>query len=218
MSDNTEKKVDTAIDTSGATAGSDTTKGDEAIPALNEQERKATQGSSGPNPIPAFMRRVAQDENTEVTSEEEFATTKVGSEAQSPGTPEDRAKGIDMPAMLAAASVGAEAPDTKEESVQYTSRIARLRIGRFQFEGGVLTVPANRTTRLENGEEVDNFDSAEDFEALVRQVHPRTQAAIRKIERGEGVIAKPLNLEGRSVRGVDTTARGPQSPKPSDSQ
>lgn len=166
---------------------------------LSKKETDQVQGEAAPNQTPTFAKHDGQDENNRVGDPAILAAAKQGADAQSGGAVD----AVDMQGLVAAQAVGDTVAEGNEEKVQYTSRIASLRIGRFQFVGGVLSLDSGDVSR---------------FEDLVGQTSPRTQNAIRKIERGEGVIAKPLNLGSRSTRGVDTTRRDGQSPAPSTSR
>lgn len=91
-----------------------------------------------------------------------------------------------------------------EFEVRYAStQIARLRIGRFQFEHGVLILC--------------NKDDTERFEKLLAAATLRTQQSVRKIDKAAGEeIAKNFlaSSRGQMIRGGDTSATTPPAATP----
>jgi hypothetical protein len=165
---------------------------------LSQKEKENVQGAAAPNVVPTFAKHGGQDENNRVDDPEILENAKTGADAASPD-PENQ---LDIAGFVQAQSVEQEVSEGNEDNVQYTSRIARYRIGRFQFEGGVLTLKG---------------DDVGDFEELMSKASPRSQNAVRKIERAEGVRAVPMKFGSTSSRGIDTTRNGPRSPAPSQS-
>ena len=85
--------------------------------------------------IPAFGKQQGQDENNNLTDVDQLESLKDGAAAKSGLVGE----GLDIPGLVAAQSyAGSEAPE--DGSTEYTSQIARLRIGKFQFDGGRLAL------------------------------------------------------------------------------
>lgn len=97
-------------------------------------------------------------------------------------------------------------PVVKESDfkVQYASpQIARLRIGKFQFENGVLTIK--------------NEEDAEIFAKLLEGATIRTRQSVSKIDRaaGEAIAEKFLaSSRGQMIRGGDTSANFPPAATP----
>lgn len=97
-------------------------------------------------------------------------------------------------------------PVVKESNFEakYASpQIARLRIGKFQFENGVLTIK--------------NEKDAELFESLLAGATIRTRQCVSKIDReaGEKIAAQFLaSSRGQMIRGGDTTANMPPAATP----
>lgn len=166
-------------------------------PAATKEEAAALDGAGGPNRTPAFAKRDGQDENVQVTDVDTIDSVKEGAEAQS------AAPTVDLVGVEAAIAAGA-VPEGQEDTVQYTSTpIAALRLGRFQFENGVL--------RLQPGKDV------EDFEKILKGSSIRTQQVVRKIDRsgGEAVARRYLEQnKGTQTSGVDTSDKGPRAPNP----
>lgn len=185
----------------GARSGQGNTT-DKPAAEVSEAEAAALQGAGGPNRSPAFTKRDGQDENVQLTNDDDLAEAKKGAAASS------APPGLDMNAIEAAAAAGTEVAEGHEDTTQYTSTpIAALKIGRFQFENGVL--------RLKNGKDV------EEFEKLLAQGSIRTQQVVRKIDRSAGEVVARRYLEqnkSQSRSGVDTADRGPRAPVPGEGQ
>jgi len=166
---------------------------------VTDAEAEALQGSTGPNRVPAFGKKDFEDENVPLTDTDDLQSIKQGSAANS-GQLEDMAG-------LEAAYAAGDLPEGAEDEVQYTSTpIARLKIGPYQFENGVL--------RLKS-------DAAEKFEELLAKSAIRTQQVVRKIDRagGEAVARRYLETtQSRSNRGFDTSDKGPKAPTPGESE
>jgi hypothetical protein len=103
------------------------------------------------------------------------------------------------------------APDepVRKESgfeVQYASnKISRLRIGKFQFEHGVLTI--------------DNEEDAAQFEKLLEGATVRTRQSVTKVDRaaGEKVAEQFLAASrGQMIRGGETSSSSPPAATPGD--
>lgn len=169
---------------------------------VTEHEANALDGAAGQNRTPAFVKRDGEDENTQLTDTDDLQSNKSGAASQS------APPYLDMAGAEAAAAAGSTVPEGHEDTTQYTSTpIAALRLGRFQFENGVL--------RLNNGQDV------EDFEKLLAGSSIRTQQVVRKIDRsgGEAVARRYLEQnKSQSRSGVDTADRGPRAPVPGEQQ
>jgi hypothetical protein len=154
----------------------------------------SAQGLGGPNPTPTFGNRPQTDNNRPVEEQSELDSFVEGANAAA-----DAAVAGNVDDHLAVASVG----DEREGKVSYASpNIARLRVGQFQFENGVLHLDA---------------DQVEDFEKLLSTSSTRTQQAVRKIDRegGEAVARAFLSkTQGARTSGVDTTAGSVKAPTP----
>lgn len=96
------------------------------------------------------------------------------------------------------ADAAAEPVAEVDESVIWTSRIPRFKFGRFQFDKGVLKLPA--------------ADSAE-LDKLLESANPRTKATISKVDASAAERVAKRYLESRTVRGVDTAGLGVNSVK-----
>ncbi len=176
------------------TAAQPTTDSNKPESEVSQPEADALKGDGGPGLTPAFGKQAGQDENNNLTNVDQLDSLKDGAAAQSGTIGEG---GLDIPGLVAAQGVGAEAPE--DGSTQYVSTIARLRLGKFEFANGQLSLGAEDASR---------------FEKLLETAHPRSKAAVRKIDRRAGeVVAR--RLAGSMSRGVDTSDNGPQSPKPS---
>lgn len=104
------------------------------------------------------------------------------------------------PVVNSAESPPAEA--TENDKVRYaSSSIQRLKIGRFQFENGVLDVP---------------MDQVEAFEKLLAGASLRTKAAVSKIDidAAEAIARKFLRNRGGMTRGGDHTGNLLNAPIP----
>lgn len=167
---------------------------------VSEAEASALDGAGGPNRTPAFTKRDFEDENVQLTDADDLQSAKDGAAAHGGST-------LDLIGIEAAAAAGDEVPEGHEDTVQFTSTpIASLRIGRFQFENGVLRLPA---------------EEAEEFEKLLEQAAIRTKQVVRRIDRsgGEAVARRYLETtKSRSNAGVDTSDRGGRAPQPSEQQ
>lgn len=151
-------------------------------------------GLGGPNVTPTFGNKPQTDNNRPIEEQSELDSFKEGADA---ATRQTQAGNIlDLQAVD---GVG----DEQEGKVQYASpNIARLRIGPYEFENGVLTIDA---------------DKAEHFEKLLASATIRTQQAVRKIDRegGEAVARAFLGkTQGTRTSGVDTTANTVGAPTP----
>lgn len=164
---------------------------EEVKPEVTEKEKAALDKPTGPNPTPAFGKIDERDENVQLTDPDQLEKIKEGSAASS---------GSGDPLELEAANMA-----TDTDSVQYVSpQIARLRVGRFQFENGRLTLDKK---------------AAGDFEKLLATASTRTQQAVRKIDReaGEAVAQRFVAAnKGHMTRGGETTASSAPAPKPSE--
>ncbi len=191
------KAPESASDSAG-TSGGDTAKTADNKPEseVSDKEAEALRGDGGPGQIPAFGKQQGQDENNNLTNEGQLESLKLGASAQSGQVGEGA---VDIAGLVAAQSyAGSEAPE--DGSTEYVSTIGRLRIGKFEFTNGVLNL---------KGDDVGGF------EKLLETAHPRTQQAVRKIDREAGeAVAKRFVTESKMSRGVDTSDNGPQSPKP----
>lgn len=94
----------------------------------------------------------------------------------------------------------AEESDTK---VRYACpKIPNLKIGRFQFEKGVLEISP---------------EEAEKFDKLLSGTTPRTRQVVGKVDKqaGEAVAQAYLNRNGgRMIRGGDDTSKSVPAPRP----
>lgn len=163
--------------------------------AVTDSEAKQLDGAGGPNVTPAFGKQDFRDENVPLTDTDDLQSLKSGAEAQS------APPGVDLAALEAAALAG-NVPEGEEDKTQYTSTpIASFRLGRFQFENGLLSL---------------NSKDAGEFEKLLSGASPRDQATIRKIDRnrGEAIARKFSELHGSATQGIDTTSNGTPSPTP----
>lgn len=163
---------------------------------VSDAEAEALQGAAGPNRTPAFTKRDFEDENVQLTDTDDLQSAKQGAAASSaPAT-------LDMGAIEALDAAG-QLPEGAENEVQFTSTpIARLRVGRFQFENGVL--------RLKAGD-------AEEFRKLLGKSAIRTQQVVREIDRagGEAVARRYIEqTQSRSTREVDTSDNAPPAARP----
>jgi hypothetical protein len=161
---------------------------------VSEQESQALSGDGGPGFVPAFGKQQGQDENNNLTHETQLESLKEGASAGSAPLGTE----LDIPGLVAAQAVSSsEAPE--DGSTEFVSTIARLRLGKFQFDGGVLTLRGGDVER---------------FEKLLATAHPRSQAAVRKIDRSAGEAVARAFKAGQMSRGVDTSTGGVPSPKP----
>lgn len=167
-------------------------------------ETKALDGVEGQNRTPAFGNQAGGlDRNTNLVDSDQVDTLKEGAESQSAGAVE--ASTGDFQNLLAASVAGDTVPEGHEDTTQYSSfPISRLRLGSYQFEGGLL--------RLKNGEEVEKFES------LLTGLDPATRNSVKVIDRASGVaVAKAFQAtQSKSTQGVDHSGNGPTSPKPSE--
>jgi len=162
---------------------------------VSKAEAAALDGAGGPNRTPAFTKRDFEDENVQLTDADDLQSAKEGAAANSGTT-------LDMVGLEAAAAAG-DLPEGAEDEVQFTSvPIARLRIGPYQFENGVLRL---------KGEDADKFRE------LLGKAAIRTQQVVREIDRagGEAVARRYLETTGsRSNRDVDTSDNAPPASRP----
>lgn len=154
----------------------------------------SAQGLGGPNPTPTFGNAPQTDNNRPVEKQDDLDSFVEGANA---ATAAAVAGNVDD--HLAVTGVG----DEQEGRVQYASpNIARLKVGPYQFENGVLSIESEK---------------AEHFEKLLSTSTARTQQAVRKIDResGEAVARAFLNkTQGTRTSGVDTTANTVGAPTP----
>jgi hypothetical protein len=107
-------------------------------------------------------------------------------------------------------AVEAEPAKVEKEpfEVRYASpQIARLKIGKFQFEHGVLVI--------------DNEKDAELFANLLDGASVRTKQRVTRIDReaGEAIASKFLaSSRGQMIRGGDTSTSSPPAATPGDQQ
>lgn len=154
----------------------------------------AADGLGGPNVTPAFGNKPQTDNNRPIEEQSELDSFSEGADAASRLA---QAGAIDD--LVAVEGVG----DEQEGKVQYASpNIARLRIGPYEFENGVLSIDS---------------DKVEHFEKLLSSATIRTQQAVRKIDRQGGeAVAKAFlaKTQGTRSSGVDTTANTVSAPTP----
>jgi len=159
----------------------------------------SAEGLGGPNATPTFGNKPQTDNNRPVEQQSELDSFVEGANAASN-------RNVISDDLLAVASAGEE----HEGHAQYASpSIARLKLGPYQFENGVLRIPNEKV---------------EHFEKLLKGASSRTQQAIRKIDRQQGEAVARRFLEqtkGKRTQGVDTTAstegtqpNPTQAPKP----
>lgn len=183
------KTTDAESNATATTSG--TTDSDSSKPSaeVTDDEAEALDGAGGPNTTPAFAKQDFRDENVQLTDTDDLASAKAGAAAQSAPTP-------DFADAMAAAAAGDSVPEGREDEVQFTSTpIARLKLGRFQFENGVLRLKPK---------------DAEEFEKLLGNAALRTQQTVRRIDRSAGEVVARRFLEqtkSKSVQGVDTSDR-----------
>jgi hypothetical protein len=158
------------------------------------------QGETSPGIVPSFGKRDGADENINLQNKDEARSIEEGSAASSGNV------GVDYDAIAAAAAAGPEAP-SGERNVQYaTPRIANFKLGKYQFENGVLNLSA---------------ENAEQFDALLAKCDPSIQSTVMKIDRdgGDAVAKRFLDTQrGPMTRGPDVTTNAPPAPNPSESQ
>jgi hypothetical protein len=167
---------------------------------VTKKEEAALDGAAGPNRTPAFGKRDFEDENVQFTDSDDLKSVKEGSAASSGN------KNLDIAGLVAAASVGEEREGAEDETVFTSHPISKLRVGRFQFQNGVLRL---------KGEDVEAFEKLLGASAL------RTQQVIRRVDRSSGEVVARRYLEqnkSRSTRDVDTSDRGPLAANPHKTQ
>jgi len=112
----------------------------------------------------------------------------------------------DAPLNTAPNEPEASTEESQVEGATYSARgIPNLRIGKWQFENGRLSVPA---------------DEVEKFDKLLTQVDRRTQSAVHKIDvaGGEEVARRYRESQGAMKRGGDDTSNVVPAPNPADRQ
>lgn len=158
----------------------------------------SAEGAGGPNLTPTFGKKSQDDENANIVDQHELNNIKEGSEAASR---QNRFSVTDQ--ILAAQSAG----EAQDGFTQYASpSIARLKVGPFQFDNGVLRIENNRV---------------EQFEKLLNTASPRTKQAVSKIDRegGEAIARRFLERTGgKRTSGVDTSDNIPPASNPNDAQ
>lgn len=129
------------------------------------------------------------DENEPLTLDAEVESLQQGAEAQSAAARDAPSDGA-IAAALATAGV-----EPSDGEVQFSSHpIAKFRIGRFQFDRGLLRLSGDDLTA---------------FRALMEKASPRDQALVTEIDpRAADTVARSF-LESRRTRGVDTSEDRP---------
>lgn len=154
----------------------------------------AADGLGGPNVTPTFGAKPQTDNNRPIEEQNELDSFVEGADAASRA-----AQAGSIADLVAVEGIG----DEQEGKVQYASpNIARLRIGPYEFENGVLSIDA---------------DKVEHFEKLLGSATLRTQQAVKKIDREGGeAVAKAFlkQTQGTRSSGVDTTANTVGAPTP----
>lgn len=136
-----------------------------------------------------FGKHGSQDENDPLTLDSQVESLQQGAEAQS-------APARDAPSDGAiAAALGLAGVEPIDGEVQFSSHpIAKFRIGRFQFDRGILRLSG---------------DDLADFRKLMEKASPRDQALVTEINpEAANTVAKSF-LESRRTRGVDTSEDRP---------
>lgn len=158
----------------------------------------ANDGKGGPNVTPAFGNRPQTDNNRPIEESSEQESFEDGAKVASDQNVAGFQASDDI---LAAANAG----EDQEGFKQYASpSIPRLKVGRFQFENGVLRVPN---------------EDVEGFEKLVNASSSLVKQSISSIDRegGEAVARKFLDSQGKMKSGPSTSADIVQAPNPADS-
>jgi hypothetical protein len=155
--------------------------------SVTDKEVKALGGEAGPGVVPAFGKHGGgEDENNPLTEVSELESLKTGAAQNSNSTDSD------FQDALAGQGLNPDAPE--DGSVEYVSpNIPNLRVAGRQFDNGRLSLKA---------------EDAEKFEQALQSAHPRTQAAVRKVDRAAGE-AVARSFLGRTSRGIDTSDNGP---------
>lgn len=156
------------------------------------QDETSTAGADTKAPAELEKGEVAfavgqQDGNDVVTDQDRLDSVKEGSEDQSATSAQiATADQLEAESRVLAAGI-----DVGNGTVTYTSHpISNFRIGRFQFENGVLN--------LENGD-------AADLDSLLANADPRTKATVNKIDTSAADrIAASYQNATKFKTGVDT--------------
>lgn len=161
--------------------------------AAADSNEKAKEGLAALGTTEGFARSTGQDENNPIT-DVELASVEKGTELQSAKPGENQA----ISEVMIQAHVDTALGEDAEGEAIYTSHpIGRLKIGRFRFENGILT--------LSKSEDV------EEFENLLAASNARTQSQVKKIDvsAGNRIADDFLAQRSKRVQGVDTSEARP---------
>lgn len=158
----------------------------------------ATDGLGGPNVTPAFGNKPQTDNNRPVETKADLESFDAGAKV---ATRQNEIGYQVTDEVLAAANAGEE----QEGFVQYASpSIPRLKVGRWQFENGVLRVP---------------IEDKEAFEKLLNSSSGLVKQAVSSIDRegGEAVARRFIEqTQSKMTQGPSTSQSTPPAADPAD--